>query len=166
MKPLLIALLLIGGYIVTRTLTKPTLKHFKPEEFGAWYPFMNNELLRKLDLFRELLGSPVHVSPVDGALGRHGGDDDHSQHNVDLWGDVRAIDVFPTLNGEYIQTEAERTHVYNIARQAGFTGIGLYTDTVPGNMLHVDVRDDRSESAPALWARVAGEYTGIAEVIG
>ncbi|WP_162558537.1 hypothetical protein [Saliniradius amylolyticus] len=150
---------------MSKILSKPKLKHFAPSEFGAWYPLMNSELLQKLDALREELGSPIHVSPVNGALGRHGGSGDHSQHNVDMWGEVRAIDVFPTLNGEYITTAQQRQTVYDAARKVGFTGIGLYTDTQPGNMLHVDVRTDKTESQPALWSRVGGDYMGIGEVL-
>lgn len=32
------------------------LKHFTPDEFGPWWPQMNQELLKKLDAFRERWG--------------------------------------------------------------------------------------------------------------
>lgn len=154
-----------------KSALKPKLNHFTPSEFGVWYPFMNPKQLKALDKFRELMGSPVFISPAEGAIGRHGGDVNSSQHNVDKWGQVNATDVFPTVPAankkgwKYITTEAERQLVFKNAKLAGFTGIGLYTDTFPGNMLHVDVRADRTEANPALWSRVNHEFTSIDEVV-
>ena len=145
-------------------MSKPKLEYFTPSEFGVWWPLMSTDLLKRLDLFRELMGSKVIISPVNGALGRHGGDST-SQHNVDMWGEVRAVDVFPTIDGKFITTEAQRQIVYENARKAGFSGIGLYTDTQPGNMLHVDVRESNTRHNPALWARVEHSYVSIGEVV-
>lgn len=162
---------LIIGVLVVRSATQPKLKHFSPSEFGIWWPLMNPKQLKALDKFRELMGSPVFISPVEGGLGRHGGDVNSSQHNVDKWGMVNATDVFPTVKAnnakgwKYISTEAERQLVFENAKKAGFTGIGLYTDTFPGNMLHVDVRSDRTAINPALWSRVEHEYKPITEVV-
>lgn len=136
------------------------MKYFKPREFGIWWPFMNKDLLTKLDLFREKWGKPVRISTHPDAIGRHGGSDSQSQHNVDLWGTVNAVDVFP----EGMNTESARHRAYLIARSVGFTGIGIYTDTVPSNMMHLDVRS-RVEAEPATWARVAGQYVGIQMVV-
>lgn len=157
-----VALVYLGG----KSVTKPTLKYFKPHEFGIWWPLMNNQLLLTMDQFRELWGYPVQISKAGGSLGRHGGDS-KSQHNVDLWGGVKAADMFPMLpDGKggyrYIQTADERNKAFQIAKQAGFTGIGIYTDTKPGNLLHGDVRDGLRV---ATWSRVAGEYKGIYEVL-
>ena len=86
---------------------------------------------------------------------------------MDAWGEVRAVDVFPLVEirpGEYryMNSQADRARAFNTAKQVGFRGIGLYTDTQPGNMLHVDTRDaDRV----ATWSRVAGNYRGISEVL-
>lgn len=137
------------------------LKYFKPYEFGIWWPLMNPDVLTKLDAFREKWGAPVRISPHPDALGRHGGENSHSQHNVDMWGMVNAVDVFP----EGMNSKAERQRAYKIAREVGFTGIGLYTDTKPHDMLHVDVRSDVKEGSPATWARVAGAYVGINAVV-
>lgn len=126
---------------------------------------MNSDLLLKLDEFRHRWGAPVMISPVDGALGRHAGDSSQSQHNVDLFGEVRAADVFPRVGSGFIQTEGERRRAYRIAVEVGFTGIGVYTDTTPGNMLHLDVRTDRQPGNPALWSRVSGQFKGIGEVV-
>jgi len=140
-------------------MTRPELKYFQPKEFGKWWPLMSAELLEKLDLFRERWGAPVSVSPVEGGIGRH--DDSHSQHNVNLWGEVRAVDVFP----QGMNSAESRARAFQIAVDVGFTGVGLYTDTQPSNLLHIDVRKDRSEGQPATWSRVDGQYKGITEVI-
>lgn len=140
---------------------KKTMRYFKPEEFGGWYDKMSPELLKKLDEFRHQWGFPVMVSPHEDAVGRDHGSPT-SQHNVLTWGEVRAVDVFPKNSlGGFINSAAERKRAYDIARRVGFTGIGLYTDTVPGNMLHVDVR----QAPLAKWSRVAGNFGAIEKVL-
>ena len=154
-------LLIMGAVTVFyggKYMSKPKLKYFKASEFGLWYPMMNNDLLMKLDKFRELWGDIVVISPVVGGLGRHGGEDNTSQHNVDKWGEVLAVDVFPTG----MDNISERRRAFAIAKSVGFTGIGLYTDTKPSNLLHVDVR---KADKLATWARVNGEYVGINQVV-
>lgn len=140
-------------------MSKPLLKYFSPDEFGPWYPQVSAALLQKIDAFRERWGAPVRISPAEGAIGRHGGESSKSQHNVDYWGEVRALDVFPMVpNGlggyRYMKTLEERQRAVELARAVGFVGIGVYVDTVPGNMLHVDVR----ESVPLHWTRIDGKY--------
>lgn len=164
------ALIAIGAatYMITKTATRPDLKHFSASEFGLWWPLMNAELLTKLDAFREAWGAPVRISPASGGIGRHQGSEGNSQHNVDKWGEVRAVDVFPLVEvrpGEYryMNSQADRQRAFNTAKQVGFTGIGLYTDTKPGDMLHVDTRE--SGGRVATWSRVAGNYRGISEVL-
>lgn len=152
----LVAAALVFVY-VGKYMNKPSLRYFKPSEFGAFYPLINSKLLILLDEFRHRWGRPVTVSPVSGAIVRHGGES-NSQHNVDRWGETRAIDVFP----EGMNSIEERQRAYQIAKDVGFTGIGLYTDTVPSNLLHVDVRP---QDRVSTWARVNGEYTGIEEVV-
>ena len=140
---------------------KVALRYFNESEFGGWFDKMSPELLKKLDEFRHQWGFPVQVSPHHDAVGR-----EHptstSQHNIMKWGEVRAIDIFPkNSTGAYINTVAERKRAYDIARSVGFTGIGLYTDTVPGHMVHLDVRKGNL----AKWSRIAGQYKGINEAL-
>lgn len=149
-------------------MTRPKLDYFSPGEFRQWWPFMSADLLLKLDEFRRRWGAPVIVSGADGALGRTG--QGHSQHNIDTWGEVRAIDVFPQVpdgNGgfKYMTSATDRAKAYMLAREIGFTGVGLYTDTAPGNMLHLDVRADADAGAPAKWSRVEGSYLAIEAVL-
>ncbi|WP_445354179.1 hypothetical protein ACJJI5_12380 [Microbulbifer sp. EKSA008] len=150
------ALVTIGG----RTVTRPELKYFKPSEFGVWYPFMSAELLLRIDSFREKWGAPVVISDADGALGRHDGEDGTSQHNIDKWGEVRAVDFFPmTASGRYINTPKQLARAYQVAVAVGFTGVGVYTDTQPGFMLHGDVRP--IDNGHASWSRINGNYYGV-----
>lgn len=139
------------------------LKWFKPSEFSGHFHDISPDTLYALDKFRELWGRPVTVSPVEGAIVRHGGNGDTSQHNVDLWGVSRAIDFFPK---GLSASNAERA--YQLAREAGFSGIGIYNDTKPGWMMHGDTRTDKTPENPAKWARirVAGKrkYVAIDEV--
>ena len=140
-------------------MEKPVLTYFTPSEFREWYDQMSVKQLLALDEFRRLWGRPVVISAHPDALGRHGGSTDQSQHNVDLWGEVRATDIFPEG-----LTEENAHEAYQLARQAGFSGIGIYNDTKPSMMMHVDVRPDRSPASPAKWARVDRNYVGIEKV--
>lgn len=129
------------------------LSYFKESEFRGWFGLMDKDLLIKLDLFRHLWGAPVMISPHPDALGRYLGSGSGSYHNVDAHGEVKAVDVFPSgLTPE----NAERA--VKLAEQAGFGGIGVYTDTVPSVMMHLD-----TGPRGRRWARVSGEYVGIVQ---
>jgi len=136
-------LLMLAGY---RTMTRPTLKYFTASEFGLWWPLMNSDQLLKLDAFREAWGAPVMLSPAQGGIGRE--DDSNSQHNVTLWGEVRATDIMP----EGMNTAADRSRAVAIARAVGFTGIGIYPDWQPRAGLHLDVREPETPGHIATWA--------------
>ena len=135
------------------------LRYFSASEFGAYWPLMNVELLAKLDAFRQALGYPVAISQAPGAIGRPiiGGGQaesgaEKSWHNYALHGEIMAIDVHPLPPGG--ATADERQRWYNVAKQVGFTGIGIYPDwNRPG--MHLDVRTDRTASNPATWAGVS-----------
>lgn len=143
---------------------KPKLDHFEPWEFREWYDDMSPGTLRALDHFRKLWGKKVTVSPHPAGLGRHLGPKDTSQHNIDRWGEVRAVDFFPQG-----LTKQNALFAKECAQKAGFSGIGIYLDTQPGPMMHGDTRPDRSAFHPATWARIkVGEvstYVGINEAI-
>jgi len=125
------------------------LRHFDPNEFGKWGPWMSERLLEALDEFRHALMAPVMISPADGSLGRFAGDSG-SQHNIDKWDEVRAADVM-----------APRTDVlraYEVARELGmFSGIGLYPHWRPYPGLHLDVRESATPEGPALWGAIKNE---------
>lgn len=137
------------------------MQFFSPSEFGGWFNQMSPELLKKLDQFRKEWGFPVQISPHQDAVGREDATS-QSQHNVMRWGEVRAVDVFPKNSiGGYINSKAELKRAYDIARRVGFNGVGLYTDTAPGHMVHLDVR----KGAFAKWSRIAGQYKSINEAL-
>ena len=108
------------------------MKHFTKAEFQGWFDVMDKELLEKLDELREKLGSPISISPAEGAVGRRLGPDRRSYHNLDYHGVVKAVDVMPATDN--IQ------RAFRLAKAVGFCGIGIYVDTKPRKMLHLDVR--------------------------
>ncbi len=131
----------ISGIEMPEQELKP-LRYFNPSEFGEWWPLMSTDLLTKLDEFRDRLGVPVRISPATGSLGREDGVAGTSQHNIDLWGEVRAVDVmFTGVSLEY---------AFRVAKDIGFTGIGAYPHWQPTQGMHLDVRP-----APlALWSGI------------
>lgn len=148
--------------------TTPILNYFEPYEFGEWWEYMDETFLLQLDEFRRNWKGPVQISPHPDALGRELGDS-MSMHNIERWGVLKAADVFPMylerVNGisrlRYISTTQQRIRAYEAAIYSGFNGIGIYTDTRPGDMLHLDTR----EGQLATWSRVNGQYLGVDLVI-
>lgn len=130
------------GWIMPEQDDLTPLRYFTAGEFGEWWPLMSTELLQKLDEFRHRLGVPVMISPASGSLGRYLGPTSLSQHNVDMWGEVRAADVM--FSGVDLET------AYQIAKDVGFTGIGAYPDWNPKPGLHLDVR----QAPLALWSGI------------
>lgn len=127
------------------------LRNFHRSEFGPWADKMCPRLLVLCDVFRDYWGLPVHTAyslGVTGALGRHLGPLAESQHNYDKWGIVRAADLQPAA----MTNRADLLRAFEVARQIGFTGIGLYPDHKPGVGLHVDTREDCPPGDPATWA--------------
>ena len=127
------------------------LHYFTPPEFNRdgvnWFAKTDAALLVRLDILRFRLGSPVIISPVNGATGRHKGNEDKSQHNIDYYGIVRAADFFvPGVSA---------SRVVNAMRGLGFTGIGVYPDGLyygkQETRYHGDVRTDRGPGNPAEW---------------
>lgn len=140
------------GMTDTPADSMPTLEFFEPSEFREWWYSMDTDLLIKLDAFRRAWGQPIAISSHPHALGRNmGAGGSRSYHNIDRYGAVRAVDIFPQgLN------QQNAAYAVQLAEQAGFGGIGLYTDTQPSIMMHLDNR-----ATPGRWARVAGDYLGI-----
>jgi len=119
-----------------------SLKHFKKSDFGLWYPYMDKSLLAKIDQFADEWIGPIKISPVKGAIGRK--DRSGSMHNVKLTGKVRAIDLLLLVPAKYFgyrrMNKNELRAAYLIAKNIGFTGIGLYPNWLPYNGVHLDVR--------------------------
>ena len=140
------------------------LRYFDPSEFRAWWPYMSTVLLGKLDEWRHHLGQEIEgvrvmISPAHGALGRHDGPDGTGQHNVDRWGEVRAVDVIPYVGARGL-TREELAIAHRLAVETGFTGVGLYPEPEWGTRsgLHLDVR---AGTHVAQWSRVGGQYVGV-----
>jgi hypothetical protein len=140
-------------------------EHFTPEEFRDWSDDMSPRLVTMIDVLRHMIGSAIVISPHPDSLGRELGRNSESAHNIDLWGEVLAADWFIP----HVTTRGAVEGVADTMRKIGFTGIGVYTDTVYGGkplpMFHGDVRPNRKMGAPAEWGRVAGRYTTITEAL-
>ena len=135
-------------------------QHFSQEEFREWSDDMSPRLVTMLDVLRFKLGSPIEISESEYALGRNLGRGKMSEHNVDEWGEVLAVDCF--ISGVYSRQQAEA--VAHEAEQIGFTGIGVYSDTHNNRgeeqvMFHLGVRPNEDMGSPATWGRISGKYT-------
>ena len=141
-------------------------QHFSQEEFREWAEDMSPRLVTMLDVLRFRLGSPVEISGSKYALGRDLGRDDLSEHNIDHWGEVLAVDCF--VRGVYNRAQAEA--VAYEAKAIGLTGIGVYSDTHNNYgeeqvMFHFGVRPTRMMGSPATWGRVDHDYTTLTAAI-
>ena len=141
-------------------------QHFDAEEFREWSDDMSARLITMLDVLRFRLGSPIEISLSEYALGRNLGRNELSEHNIDEWGEVLAVDCF--VSGVYNRAQAEA--VAHEATAIGFTGIGVYSDTHNNRgeeqvMFHLGVRPNELMGSPATWGRVNGEYTSLMAAI-
>lgn len=123
------------------------LHYFSTKEFRGQKRLISPRLLVNIDTFRHMWGRPVIVSPHPAAIGRDSG---NSQHNYLIHGETRAIDLMPQGMDSY--EEAQRA--IGIARMIGFTGIGIYPHWKPSPGIHLDVREDRAPSHPAVWGGI------------
>ena len=141
-------------------------QYFTQEEFREWSDDMSARLVTMLDVLRFKLGSPIEISLSEYALGRELGRGKMSEHNVDEWGEVLAVDCF--ISGIYNRAQAEAV-VYE-ATSIGFTGIGVYSDTHNNSgeeqvMFHLGVRPNELMGSPATWGRISGKYTDRKSVV-
>ena len=141
-------------------------EYFDQEEFREWSDDMSARLVTMLDVLRFKLESPIEISLSEYALGRNLVRGKMSEHNIDEWGEVLAVDCF--VRGVYNRAQAEAV-VYE-AEGIGFTGIGVYSDThnnyeVDQVMFHFGVRPNELMGNPATWGRVDHDYTSLMEAI-
>jgi hypothetical protein len=141
-------------------------QYFTQEEFREWSDDMSPRLVTMLDILRFHIGRPIEISKSSYALGREQGRDQMSEHNIDRWGEVLAVDCFVT--GVYRRAQAEA--VAHEAEAIGFTGIGVYSDTHNNYgeeqvMFHLGVRPNELMGAPATWGRVDHDYTSLMAAI-
>jgi len=137
-------------------------QYFSQEEFREWSEEMSPRLVTMLDVLRFRLGRPIAISASEYALGRNLGVGKMSEHNIDEWGEVLAVDCF--VSGVYNRAQAESV-VYE-AEGIGFTGIGVYSDTDNNQgddqvMFHLGVRPNELMGSPATWGRISGKYTSL-----
>ena len=134
---------------------QPRLRYFTPSEFRGWWTVMDPEILTIIDNFRHEWGAPVFISPVDGAIGRRLRDS-QSQHNIEKWGEVRAVDLMP----QGMKDRIDFKRAFECAKKAKARGIGIYPDWTPPG-IHLDSRRDRYPSRPATWSafNVNGKQT-------
>ena len=141
-------------------------QHFDAEEFREWSDDMSARLVTMLDVLRFKLGSPIEISASEYALGRNLGVGKMSEHNIDHWGEVLAVDCF--ISGVCNRAQVEAV-VYE-ATGIGFTGIGVYSDTHNNSgeeqvMFHLGVRPNEMMGSPATWGRVDHDYTSLMAAI-
>jgi hypothetical protein len=141
-------------------------QHFSAEEFRDWADDMSPRLITMLDVLRFRLGRPIAISASEYALGRNLGVGKMSEHNIDEWGEVLAVDCF--ISGVYNRIQAEA--VAHEAEAIGFTGIGVYSDTHNNQgqeqvMFHLGVRPNEDMGSPATWGRVDHDYTSLMAAI-
>lgn len=141
------------------------MNHYEPWEFNGWYDQLSAAQKRALDIARHKWGKPIHVSNADGAVGRHLGPEDTSQHNVDRWGEVRATDIVP----EGIATKADAERFVQVLIDSGFQGVGFYPHWNQGPGFHADTRVNVEEHYVAKWGRLDNreepEYVSIAKAL-
>ena len=80
-------------------------QHFTQEEFREWSEDMSPRLVTMLDVLRFRLVRPIAISASEYALGRNLGRGKMSEHNVDEWGEVLAVDCF--IGGVYNRAQVE-----------------------------------------------------------
>ena len=118
------------------------IKHFKPAEFRNSLIFLKNDLFIKLDKFRDTVNAPVIISPAKGALLRIG-------FSTSAHYKGKAADIFVDTDMPFLQ-------LVKIAKETGFTGIGIYPDwKLAGHSnakgMHLDVRKEKSPGKIATW---------------
>jgi len=117
------------------------LRFFKIHENWGNHELIKSRLLKKLDSFREKVGSRVVITR--GTQGKN--DSGKSQHPLG-----RAVDVILP------KTNKHPEELIEIAEECGFTGIGYYRDWRYFNKrtggLHLDIREiKRDEPIIAKW---------------
>jgi len=143
------------------------LQYFEPSEFREWWGDMSPRLLVMLDVLRHKIRAPIQISPNPKSLGRNLGLESHSDHNVDFWGHVLAVDCF--VGGVY-----NRDSAANVIRQAhmiGLTSIGVYPDWINSQGqkqvgFHLGVRPTRKMGLPAEWGFIGSGQVTLETALG
>ncbi len=147
------------------------LNYFVESEFEdnageGWWDRLSPKLGGMLDQLRHQTGKTILIKKTIGAIGRINGPTDGSSHNVENndFEELRAVDV-SVFNKDGSRLDETEARVFvSKARDAGFTGIGVYPFwTSPG--FHLDCRWSHPAGNPATWADVGvypkHDYTGM-----
>lgn len=125
------------------------VKYFRKEEFSedpTIYADVN--LIKRLDLLRGFLNTPIFPSPAPGALARFDGRGSSRHYAKYRLSD--AIDIF-------VKEDPFKTFS-SILFSGYFYRVGVYFDTTfqgkPLPMFHLDLKPEK-----LLWMRVDGNYT-------
>lgn len=133
------------------------LKHFSTSEFKGQASYLSIELLLKLDTIRDVSGYNIMISPAPGGIIRHQGKAATSQHNIDKWGEGRAIDIMPYVKKfgkKRALTLVEAQDFVTLAKKLGFRGIGVYPTWKPFPGFHLDVRLVSEFGIIHTWSRI------------
>jgi len=115
-------------------------QHFDQEEFRDWAEDMSPRLVTMLDVLRFLLGSPIEVSGSEYAIGRNLGRGKMSEHNVDEWGEVLAVDCF--VRGVYNRAQAEAVAREAVtASDAGDSTQWILADNTQATVTHEELKE-------------------------
>lgn len=141
-------------------------ENFEEQEFGSWGPYMSPRLVTMLDVLRFRLDQPIHISPHPKALGRRLGKTNESEHNIDFWGEVLAVDCFV----KRVFTRSQASNVIHTARMIGFTGIGIYPEWTNSSGVqqvgfHLGVRPTARMGEPAEWGFLNGRQTTLEQAL-
>ena len=144
-------------------MTEPRLHYFKPAEFNRaginYWPKMCPRLLVLMDVLRLQLGSAIHISAHDKAIGRTTGT---SQHNYKRYGQVRALDFFVA----HIDTRGAAEAVVDTMRKLGFTGIGVYPQWRNNSgVQQVGFHGDTREGPAGEWGYMDGQFVSLMKAL-
>jgi hypothetical protein len=118
------------------------VKFFRPAEFGDRADDIDPRTIYAADAMRARLGSPLTVSPVLGATARFGGNA-RSQHYA-IGRRATAVDLMPAM--------ATLGDAYRAALGVqAIGGVGLYPDTSPLPMIHIDTRPRKPGGGVFQW---------------
>lgn len=108
------------------------INHFRPDSSDQWGDpaQISHELLQKLDMLRDRVNAPIHVTSGYRTQAKYG--IVHSQHMLG-----KAVDV--------VCPDVPLSKFYAMAQACSFQGLGVYPSWIWNNQkvggLHLDVRD-------------------------
>jgi len=115
-------------------------QYFTPEEFREWSDDMSPRLVTMLDVLRFRLDRVIEISGSAQALGLNLGRGKMSEHNVDEWGEVLAVDCF--VSGVYSRAQAEAVAREAVtASDAGDSTQWILADNTQATVTHEELKE-------------------------